>query len=287
MKKNTVYLNGKLVSRDQASISVFDRGLLYGDGVFESLRTYKKKFFQLDEHLKRLLRNAKYIRITGLPSLKQLKSAVNKTVAANKFKEFYVKIIISRGNAQSHGLSTKKVKGKPNIIIMVEEQKTYPQTTFTVGWQAIISSIVRANTPSARIKSLCYLDNVLAKIEAKRNAAKEAFLLDEKGNLAEGTISNIFVVKHGNLYTPPEKSPIILGLTRKLVIKLAKQSAFKVIEKDITPKEVYTADECFISFSGAGIVPITKIWKKKIGSGKPGYVTSALINLYNAETKKL
>ncbi|OGC21377.1 hypothetical protein A2291_07775 [candidate division WOR-1 bacterium RIFOXYB2_FULL_42_35] len=287
MKKNQVYLNGQIVPADQANISIFDRGLLYGDGVFESLRTYNQKVFQLEDHLKRVLRSAKYIRINGLPSIGKLKSAVLKTLAANNFKETYIKIVISRGIALEHGLATNKVKGKPNIFIIAAEQKPYPQTVFTNGWKAIISSITRANTPSSRIKSLCYLDNILARIEAKKNAANEAFLLDDKGNVIEGTISNIFVVKHGGIFTSPENSPIVLGLTRKLVIKLAKQSAFNVTEKNLTPKEIYTADECFISFSGAGVVPITRIWKKRVGNGKPGHITSALIRLYDDETKKL
>ena len=269
------------------SISIFDRGFLYGDGVFESLRTYQQKPFLLDEHLKRLLKNARFIQIKGLPSFAKLKSAVYKALAAHNFKESYLKIIITRGEAKEHGLDMKNATGHPNIIIIVEEQKPLPQTLFTTGWSAVISSITKANTPSARIKSLCYLDNLLAKAEAQKAGANEAFLLDCKGKVVEGTISNIFIVKHGQLYTPPEEAPILCGLTRNLVLKLAKQSAIKAVEKVLTPKEIYTADECFVTFSGAGVVPITRIWKKKIANGKAGYLTSALIRLYDVETKKL
>jgi branched-chain amino acid aminotransferase len=170
---------------------------------------------------------------------------------------------------------------------MVEELKPYPKIIFTQGWKAIISSIIRPNVPTSRIKSLCYLDNLLAKAEAKKAGAEEAFMLNEKGNLTEGTASNIFIVKFNTLYTPSADQAILLGLTRNLVMKLAKQSAFPVVEKSINPKELYTADECFITFSGAGVVPVTRIWNKKIGSGKCGSITASLINLYDAETKKI
>ncbi|MFH1347204.1 MAG: aminotransferase class IV [Candidatus Margulisiibacteriota bacterium] len=286
MKKSKIYLNGKIIPLEEAKIFISDRGLLYGDGVFESLRTYRGKPFQLEEHIKRLLRGAKLIRLRPLPSASQLKLAALKTVRANNFKEAYIKIILTRGAAKGHGLDIKKSLGKPTVIILVEEQKPYPKKLFVNGWKAIISSIARPDVPTSRIKSLNYINSVLAMIEAKKSGADEAIMLDERGNIAEGTISNIFIIKHGTLYTPSKDAPILAGLTRNLVIKLAKQSAFRLVEKTITPKELYTADECFATFSGAGVVPITRIWKKKIGSGKCGYITDALIRLYDAETKK-
>ncbi|MEE8637728.1 MAG: aminotransferase class IV [Candidatus Margulisiibacteriota bacterium] len=286
MKNTKVYLNGKIVPLQEAKISVLDRGLSYGDGVFESLRTYGGKPFQLEEHLKRLLRGLKTLRIHPPLAVTQLKLAVLRTIAANKFKESYIKIMVTRGEAKRHGLDPSNAVGKPSIIILVEELKPYPKTIFTKGWKTIISSIVRPDVPSSKIKSLCYLNNILAKMEAKKAGADEAFMLDERGNVLEGTVSNIFIVKHGTIYTPPKDAPILAGLTRNLIIKLAKQSAFRVAEKAISPKELYTADECFITFSGPGIVPITRIWNKKIGSAKCGSVTASLIKLYDAETKK-
>ena len=284
--KNKIYLNGQILPLEEAKISVLDRGLLYGDGVFESLRTYKGKPFLLEGHIKRLLKGLKALKIRAPLSAGQLKSAVLKTIAANKFKESYIKIIITRGSAKGHGLDPKNTAGKASLIIMAEEQKPYPKNTFISGWKAIVSSIIRPNVPTSHLKTLCYVNNLLAKAEAKKLGADEAFMLNEKGHLAEGSISNIFIVKHGILYTPSIENPILVGLSRNLVIKLAKQAAFKIIEKDITPKELYTADECFITFSGAGIVPITKIWNKKIGKGKCGSVTSMLIRFYQAETQK-
>jgi len=265
------------------NLSIQDRGFLYGDGVFESLRTYNGKPFLLDEHLKRLYKALKIIRIKPPLSTKQLKTKLLKELKDNKFKESYIKIIITRGEAKEHGLDPKKSGKKPTLIILVEnlkEKKLKP-------WKAIISSIIKPENPTSIIKSLCYLDNILAKMEATRSGANEAFLLDQNGYLAEGTISNIFIVKFDTIFTPSLNSPILAGVTRKLVIKLAKQSAFKVVEKDLNPKDLYTADECFVTFSSQGIVPIVKIWNKRIGKGKPGYVTEALIKHYDAETKKI
>jgi len=283
MQQPKICINGKLLPVKDATISVLDRGLFYGDGIFESLRTYNGKPFQLEQHLKRLLQGAKTLSIRSLPSSTQLKTAVLKTLKANNFKKSYIKIIITRGLSKKRGLSLKNATGKPTIIIIVEEQKSYPKKMFSVGWKVIISQIIRPDVPSSRIKSLNYINNLLARREAEKAKANEAIMLDDRGYLAEGTISNVFIVKHGAIYTPSKTAPILPGLTRNLVIKLAKQSAFKVIEKNITPKELYTADECFITFSGPGIVPITRIWQKKIGSGRPGYVTTSLIELYQEE----
>jgi branched-chain amino acid aminotransferase len=284
VKKSTVYLNGKLIPEKEARIPIRDRGLLYGDGVFESLTTRGGKPFLLEEHIKRLLRGAKTLRIRAPLSPGQLKSAVLKTVAANGHKESYVKIILTRGEANGHGLDPARAKGKPTIIILAERQLPCPGKMFSSGWKAVVSSVVRPDVPTSRIKSLCYADNILAKIEAKKAGAQEAFLLDEAGNILEGTISNVFIVRDGTLYTPPLSSPILPGVTRKFVLKLARQSAFRIVEKPISPKELYTAEECFITFSGAGIVPITRIWNKKISSGKCGPVTEALIRRYGSST---
>lgn len=271
---------------NKTKISVLDRGFLYGDGVFESLRTYHRRPFLLEEHLKRLLSGAKSIRMRVPYSIAQLKRAVLKTIAANNFKEYYIKIILTRGEAKGHGLDFSNSAGKPSLIILAEELKEYPKTLCTNGWKAIISSVRRADVPTSRIKSLCYLDNALAKEEARRAGADEAFLLDEKGHVVEGTVSNIFIVKFGTIFTPPLEEPILAGITRNLVLKLAKQSAFEAAEKIIDPKELYNCDECFVTLSGAGIIPITRIWNRRVGNGKCGPITQKLILLYQAETQK-
>lgn len=286
MTKVKAYLNGKIIPLEEAKISILDRGLLYGDGVFESLRTYNRHPFLLEEHLKRLLAGAKQLKIKAPYSLSQLKLEVLKTIAANRFKECYVKIILTRGEAKGHGLDFSNSAGKPTVIVLAEELKEYPKSLFVNGWKAIISTVRRAEVPTSRIKSLCYLDNALAKEEARQAGADEAFMLDGKGHMVEGTISNLFIIKLGTIYTPPLDEPILCGITRNLVLKLAKQSAFKTAEKIIDPKELYNCDECFITLSGAGIIPITRIWNRRVGNGKCGPITQKLILLYQAETLK-
>lgn len=271
---------------NKAKVSVLDRGFLYGDGVFESLRTYERRPFLLEEHLKRLSADARQLKIHVPCSPAQLKAAVLKAIAAHKFKECYIKIILTRGKAKGHGLDFSNSTGKPNLIILVEEQKESPKTLFANGWKAIISTIRRTDVPTSRIKSLCYLDNAIAKAEARKAGADEAFMLDEKGHVVEGTVSNIFIVKLGTIFTPPLEEPILAGITRNLVLRLAKQSAFKAVEKIIDPKELYNCDECFITMSGVGIIPITKIWNRRIGNGKCGPITQKLILLYQAEAQR-
>jgi branched-chain amino acid aminotransferase len=281
-----IYFNGKILPIEEARVPVLDRGLLYGDGLFESLRTYNRRPFLLEEHLKRLLAGARLLKIKLPCSLAQLKLAVLKTVASNPFREHYIKIIITRGEAKGHGLDFSNSTGKPTVIVFDEEMKEYPRNTFTRGWKAVISSVRRTEIPTSRIKSLCYLDNALAMAEARRAGANEAFMLSEKGHVVEGTVSNIFIVKLGTIYTPSVEEPILSGITRNLVLKLARQSAFRAVEKIIDPKELYNCDECFITMSGAGIIPVTRIWKKKIGNGKCGSLTQKFILLYQAETRK-
>jgi len=281
-----VFFNGKVIPLADAKLSVLDRGFLYGDGVFESLRTYNRRPFLLDEHIKRLLAGAKLLKIKPPCSPAQLKLAVQKTMASNPFREHYIKIIVTRGESMGHGLDFSNSTGKATLIILDEDLKEYPASIFTQGWKAIISSVRRAETPTSRIKSLCYLDNALAMSEARRSGAREAFMLDEKGRVAEGTISNIFIVKHGEIHTPPTEEPILAGITRNLVMKLARQSALKSSEKAFVPKDIFNCDECFITFSGAGIVPVNSIWNRKIGNGKCGPITDNLIRLYQAETQK-
>lgn len=280
----TIFLNGKLLSTDKATVSIFDRGFLYGDGVFESLRTYHGRPFLLAEHLKRLLAGARFLKIKGCGPLAKLRRSVLKTLAANNFPEAYIKIIITRGISQGHGLDFANVAGPPTIAIIVERLS---ETTNQPVWQALVSKQRKPSTPSARLKTLCYLDNALAKEEASQAGANEAFLLDEKGFLTEGTISNIFVVKDSRLLTPPLSEPILGGITRQLVIKLARRSGLKVIEKRLKPKELYRCDECFITLSGSGIIPITEVDRKKIGSGRIGLITDKLIKLYRVETDSL
>ncbi|MFH1387627.1 MAG: aminotransferase class IV [bacterium] len=283
---NKIFINGNFVPANKAKITVFDRGFLYGDGVFESFRTYNKKPFLLDEHLKRLLAGAKALGIRSPYNINKLKSFILTAIRLNNFKETYLKVIITRGDALGHGLSFSNTTGKPNVIIIAEELKEPRKELFTNGLKAIISSFKRTDSPTNQLKTLCYIDNALALAEAKKAGAKEAFFLDEKGHLLEGTVSNLFIVKLGSLYTPPATAPILRGITRDFVMALAKQSAIRVLERSFTPRELYNADECFVTMSGTGIIPITRIGNRKIGKGKCCPVTEKLIKLYQEKAKR-
>ncbi|MFH1710575.1 MAG: aminotransferase class IV [bacterium] len=275
----SAWFNGKLMPKNNVRIDPLDRGFMYGDGVFESLRTYNGRPFMLDEHLKRLYKATKLLHIKAL----DLKSAVLRTLKADGHKESYIKIMITRGVAAGHGLDPKNVISKPTILITADKLKGYPPATYLKGWSAIITDIKRGDT-LANTKTLNYANNILAKFEASERNASEAIMLTCDGFLAEGTVSNLFFVKHGILYTPSLKSGILNGITRALAIKLAKKSKIEVIEGYFGKEKLYSADECFITFSGGGIVPIVKVDNKKIGNGRPGMVTGRLMEAYEKIT---
>ena len=280
-----VFFNDRIIPLEKARLSVLDRGFLYGDGVFESFRTYNRKPFLLAAHLKRLLAGAKFLKIRGPFSSARLDAAIDRTIAANPFKECYIKVIITRGQAVGHGLDISNACGKPTLLILVEEFAAPPKELYHNGWSVIIPSIRRADQPTSRIKSLCYLDNLLAKAEAKKKGANEALMLNEKGDLVEGTVSNFFLVKGGSLYTPPLAEPILSGVTRHFVIGLARKQGIKIIEKELRPRDLYQCHECFLTLSSLGIVPVTRVGHKKIGSGKCGPVTGRLRRSYPAEVR--
>jgi branched-chain amino acid aminotransferase len=283
---NKIFINGKMKESRDAKISVFDRGFLYGDGVFESFRTYHRKPFLTEEHLKRLLAGAKTIRLPLPYSLSKIKLLVSKIIATNRYPECYIKIILTRGEASGHGLNLCNVRGKPNLIILAEKFLPPPHSLFKRGWKVIISSVRKAETPTSRLKSLCYLDNAMARMGASQAGADEAIMLNEKGHVAEGSASNIFIIKSDTLITPPVKEPILAGITRNAVLNIARKAGIKIAEKPLFPGALCSCDECFATLSSYGIVPITKIDNKKIGSGVCGPITHKLISLYRAETGK-
>jgi branched-chain amino acid aminotransferase len=270
-----VWFNGKLVPREKVKIDMLDRGFMYGDGVFESLRTYNGKPFMLDEHLKRLYKAAKRVSIKAPP----LKNAVLRTIKANGFDQSYIKIIVTRGVAGGHGLDIRNVLTEPKVIVIVDKLKDPPADIYMKGWRAIITDIRRGDS-LANIKTLNYANNILAKLEASRKKANEAIMLTHKGFLAEGTVSNLFFVKRGKLYTPSIKTGILKGITRDIVIGIAKRSHIKVLEGFYKEQELYSAEESFITSSGSGLVPIVSVNGRKIGNGKPGKITRRLMEAY-------
>ncbi|MEM2213945.1 MAG: branched-chain-amino-acid transaminase [Candidatus Nezhaarchaeales archaeon] len=271
-----VYIDGNLVPKSQAKISVFDHGFLYGDGVFESVIVTDGVAFKLKEHIDRLYDSAKAICIDVPMSKEEMIKTIVDVVRANGFKNAYIRIIVTRGVGDL-GLDPRKCS-KPTIVIIVDKIKLYDDDVWSKGLTTIISSVRRdrVDATTHEVKSMNYLNNILAKIEANAVGADEAIMLDDRGFVSEGTADNIFIVKNGVIYTPLRSSGILPGITRARVMKLAEELGYKVVEKDITPAELLTADEVFLTGTAAGIVPVVKVAGRVIGDGKPGPVTRRL-----------
>ncbi len=282
-----VWINGELVPKSQAKVSVFDHGFLYGDGVFEGIRSYSGKVFMLDEHLDRLYESAKSIWLTIPMTKEQMKEAILQTLRANKLRDAYIRVIVSRGEGDL-GLDPRKCP-KPNVIIITDRIELFPEELYECGIEMVTVS-VRRNSPQAlnpNIKSLNYLNNILAKIEAINAGKPEGLMLTLDGYVAEGTGENIFIVKRKELFTPPAYMGILKGITRQVVMNLAREMGYPVHETVLTLHDVYTADECFITGTAAEIVPVVKLDGRTIGEGVPGPITKALIQKFRAYTQQV
>jgi len=280
-----IYLNGKFVERAEAKVSVFDHGLLYGDGAFEGIRSYNRLVFKLSEHIDRLYQTAKAIRIDPLMTKQQMAQAIVDTLKKNNLDNAYIRVVVTRGEGDL-GLDPKKCYGKPGIIIISDKITLYPKDFYVKGMEVITAKTIR-NNPNAvdpKLKTLNYLNNILAKIEASDQGYQEAIMLDYKGAVSECTGDNIFIVKKGVLITP--KQNILLGITRQAVLDLAKAERIKTQEKLITLKEVYKADECFLTGTAAEVIPVVKVDGRTIGAGNPGPVTKKLMTMFHAITDK-
>ncbi|MCA9121905.1 MAG: branched-chain-amino-acid transaminase [Planctomycetaceae bacterium] len=280
-----VYINGTLFDKEDAKISVYDHGLLYGDGVFEGLRSYDGKVFRLDEHLDRLYESAKAIWLKIPMAKADLAKAVNDTVATNGIKDGYVRLIVTRG-AGSLGLDPNRTSD-PQVIIIADSITLYPKEYYENGLEIVSVSTIR-NHPAAlspRVKSLNYLNNILAKIEGLQAGCVEALMLNHKGEIAECTGDNIFLVSRGDLLTPPVEAGILQGITRDAVIELAKNDGLVVRETALTKHDVYIADECFLTGSAAEVIPVVKVDSRPIGDGKPGVITRELSKRFHELTR--
>jgi branched-chain amino acid aminotransferase len=251
-----IYINGKLFDKADAKISVYDHGLLYGDGVFEGIRVYAGKVFRLKEHLERLYDSARAIALEIPLSPPQMAEAVESTVKANAKKEGYIRLVVTRG-AGSLGLDPRKTSD-PQVIIIVDDIVMYPQELYEHGMEIVTASTIRnhPNALSARVKSLNYLNNIMAKVEGVRAGCHEALMLNVNGEIAEATGDNVFLVKHGVLKTPPPDAGILEGVTRNAVMELARAAGIPVQEPPLTRHDVYTADECFLTGTAAEVFPI-------------------------------
>jgi branched-chain amino acid aminotransferase len=270
-----IYINGKLFDREDAKISVYDHGLLYGDGVFEGIRVYNSKVFRHQEHIERLYESAKAIALEIPISPADMMQAVDDTVKANKKVEGYIRLVVTRGPGNL-GLDPRGCK--PNVIIIVDDISLYPKELYENGLKIVTSSLIR-NHPNAlnpRIKSLNYLNNILAKIEAIRAGCLEALMLNHKGEVAECTGDNVFIVKKGVIKTPPADAGILEGVTRNVVVGLAKKAGLPLVESTLTRHDIYSADECFLTGTAAEVIAVTDCDGRVIGAGKQGPITKQL-----------
>jgi branched-chain amino acid aminotransferase len=280
-----IFIDGKYYDERNAKISVFDHGLLYGDGIFEGIRAYHGCVFKLEEHIDRLFCSAKAILLQIPMTHAQIMRATVETCRKNKIRDGYIRLVVTRG-AGTLGLNPNRCKN-PSVIIIADKIQLYPPVVYQRGLDIITVPTTR-NLHSAlnpAIKSLNYLNNILAKIEANNGGCEEAVMLNAEGFVAECTGDNLFIVKNGALFTPPLSAGALYGITRQTVIELAEEAGLKVSEPNLTRYDLFNGDECFLTGTGAEIVPVVKIDGRVIGTGKPGPVTRQLEEDYHALTK--
>lgn len=272
-----VYINGEFVPKADAKVSVFDHGFLYGDGVFEGIRAYHGKIFKLEEHIDRLYDSAKAIRLTPNMSKQEMCDACNESLKQNNLEDAYLRVIISRGEGDL-GLNPKLCE-VPNNVIIAGKISLYPDEMYENGMSVITGATPRiaAEALNPKVKSLNYLNNILAKLEGIESGMPETLMLNSQGYLAEATGDNIFVIKNNKITTPPESAGILLGITRQTVIDLAMESGYTLEEKNINRYDVYVADECFLTGTAAEIISVTNVDGRTIGEGKPGPITKDLL----------
>jgi branched-chain amino acid aminotransferase len=281
-----IYINGKFYDKPDAKISVYDHCLLYGDGVFEGIRVYDGKVFRLKEHVERLFESAKHIKLEIPLSREQMMEAILTTVKANNKQNGYIRPIVTRG-AGYLGLDPRKTTD-PQVIIIVDDISLYPQELYEHGMELATVSTIR-NHPNAlnpRIKSCNYLNNILAKMEALQAGCVEALMLNHKGEIAECSGDNIFVVKRGVLKTPGTDAGILDGITRNAILELAKGGGIPVQELALTRHDIYTADECFLTGTAAEVIAVVKCDARLIGNGKPGPITRQLRERFQQLTRQ-
>lgn len=280
-----IYIDGKYFGEQDAKVSVFDHGLLYGDGVFEGIRAYNGRVFRLKEHIDRLYYSAKAILLNIPMSHEQMTRAVVDTCRQNNLRDGYIRLVVTRG-VGTLGLNPRTCK-QPSVIVIADKIQLYPVELYQRGLEIITVPTTR-NLHSAvnpAIKSLNYLNNILAKIEANNAGCEEAVMLNSQGYVSECTGDNIFIVKAGKLFTPPLAAGALYGITRAVVVELAREAGLDPSEPNLTRYDLFNADECFLTGTGAELIPVVKIDGRVIGDGKPGPVTRGLVEKYHALTQ--
>ena len=280
-----VWMDGQLVDKENAKVSVYDHGLLYGDGVFEGIRAYSGRVFECKAHLQRLFESAKAIRLTIPYTAAKIEETIYETMAANNFQDCYIRLIVTRG-VGTLGLDPNRSPG-PSVIVITDLIRLYPQEMYDNGMAVITSSIIRnhPNALSPRIKSLNYLNNILAKIEAIDAGVPEAVMLNHEGYVAECTGDNIFIVKNGDVLTPPASDGSLEGVTANVIKNLCKASFIPLYERRLERHDLYIADECFLTGTAAEVIPVTKIDGRAIGTGEPGPITKKLHAAFHRQVR--
>ena len=281
-----VWIDGTLYDKDDAKVSVYDHGLLYGDGVFEGLRVYGGRVFECAAHIDRLYASAKAIRLTIPLSREQVRAAMEETVRANDFRDCYMRLVVTRGVGYL-GLNPNKCP-KPTVIVITDTIDMYPKEMYEKGMAVITATVIRnhPNALSPRIKSLNYLNNILAKIEAVDAGVPEAIMLNHEGNVAECTGDNIFVVRGGVVLTPGTADGILEGITRKVILELCRTLGVPCFEKTLQRHDLYIADECFLTGSAAEVIPVTRIDGRTVADGHPGPITRRLIEAFHRHVRE-
>jgi branched-chain amino acid aminotransferase len=281
-----IWLDGKLVDKERATVSVYDHGLLYGDGVFEGLRLYAGRIFRAEQHLKRLFESAKAIRLAIPFTAEQLTAAIYETARANRLTDCYVRLVVTRG-VGALGIDPAKCAG-PSVFIITDQIAIYPREMYEKGVPVIVSSIPRTppSSLSPRIKSLNYLNNILAKMEANDAGVLEAIMLNHVGNVAEGSAENIFLVKDGRVLTPGLSECALEGVTRGAIVDLCRKLDIPILERVIERHDLYICDECFMTGTGAEVMPVTKIDGRVVGNGEVGPITRRLIDAFHRHVRE-
>ena len=276
-KENLVYIDGRFLPRSEAKISVYDHGLLYGDGVFEGIRAYNGLVFKLDEHIERLYHSAKSIELDIPMSQKDMKKTILETIRRNGLRDAYVRVVVTRGVGDL-GLDPRKCP-TPSVIIIADRITLWKEKSLKAVTASTRRNALTALNPM--IKSLNYLNNILAKLEANRANVSEAIMLNQQGLVCEGTGDNIFIVKDKVIATPPPSASILVGVTRNAVIELAAKEGLRVEQRDITVHELYNADEAFFTGTAAEVTPLVEVDGRRVGNGEPGPITRKLMEKFN------
>lgn len=276
-----IYIDGQFYDKENAKISVYDHGFLYGDGIFEGIRIYQHRIFRLKEHLKRLYESARAIYLNIGMSPNEMEALLNKMVAESENQNGYIRLIVSRGDGPL-GIDPEKCR-KSRIVIIIDDIQLYPVEFYEKGIEIVTSSYRRIPVDcfDLRIKSLNYLNNILSKIEAKQHNCLESVLLNTNGFVAECTGDNVFIIKDNTLKTPATYHGALEGITRSVALEIGNRLGLKSEETTLTRFDLYNADECFLTGTGAEIIPVVRVDKITIGNGQPGLITQKIISLFN------